>query len=151
MFTRKNSFLVPEFVAANRQGVLAEKQRRRFLFSGLTLTLGFALLVGGSVALFLQGKVNFIAFILLGAAVLVALAAQEPWKIYREEKPVIVSCHGVLQRPKDFHPRRGGFVKAGDRSVYLSRLEAREVQWGRHHEIFLITPHNTAVSAEVVD
>ena len=151
MFMRKNSFVVPAFAAANGQGQLTRQQRRNFFLSGLTLGFGVLLLTGGALAAFSTGKGNLIGCVLLGAAALVGLATQEPWQIYWNPKPKIVSYSGELRQIPNTSVRKGGFVTVGERRVYLSRLQVREVQFGRPYEVFLIVPHNTAVSARVME
>lgn len=151
MLLRKKQLVVPEYVQANREGALDPRQRRGYLLNTAMLATGVALLLGTCLIMFFAGKVNFMMLICLGAAALVGMSLQEPWQIYREQNPKIVSFSGPLKPIPNSNIRRGGFVALGDKRVYLSRLQLKEVQFGRYYEMFLVLPQNTVLSAQTLD
>ncbi|MBL8238015.1 MAG: hypothetical protein JNM66_11380 [Bryobacterales bacterium] len=126
-------------------------QRRMFLMNAVTLAIGAALLLGACVAMYFAGRVNFLTLVFFGAAVLVSLSLRESWRIYSEPAPAIVSYSGPLSPFPNTPVHRGGFVALGDKRVYLSRRQIREVQFGRSYEMFLVHPYNTVLSAQPLD
>lgn len=147
MFERKKYFLIPEYAAVNRNGQLAPGQRTGFLWDLITLGLGVLILAGGAVTIFVAGKSTFLGCIFLFGAVLVGMAMQEPWQIYNTAEPKIVSYAGTIRPIPNTSVRKGGFVNVGDKRVYLSKKQLREIYFGKNYEVFVITPQNTAVSA----
>ena len=147
MFERKRHLLIPEYAAVNRNGQLAPGQRTGFLWDVIMLGLGVLVLTGGAVSIFVAGKSVFLGCLFLFGAVLVGLAMQEPWQIYKTAEPGIVSYAGPIRPVPNTSVRKGGFVNVGDKRVYLSRKQLREIYFGKSYEVFVITPHNTAVSA----
>ena len=147
MFERKKYLLIPEDAAANRTGKLAPGQRTGFLWDLVVLGIAVLILAGTALIIFAMGKSVFLGCIMLFGAVLVGMAMQEPWQIYNTPAPTIVSYSGQISPIPNTNVRKGGFVNVGEKRVYLSRKQLREIYFGKSYEVFVITPQNTAVSA----
>ncbi len=147
MFERKKYLLIPEYAAANRTGKLAPGQRPGFLWDLVVLGIAVLILAGTALIIFAMGKSVFLGCIMLFGAVLVGMAMQEPWQIYNTPAPTIVSYSGQISPIPNTNVRKGGFVNVGEKRVYLSRKQLREIYFGKSYEVFVITPQNTAVSA----